>query len=130
MAKIHEIRPYWDRGIPFSGGIKTTGLWVFDDKARKIKHEPFVGNTNVIIDNMVLRIPNAVFGFRLQFSDEQFEGCNLFPLTRMEDDKRHKGCWYMTRLSDGSRAEGWLCKVLYKYFDKTPDTIWYKASPL
>ncbi len=135
LANIFEIHPRWDSGssilYPFQmHGKKDVkkGLWVFDDKERDIKDEPFVGNTNTIIDFVTMDIKHRRRGFRLQFSDTRFEGCHDYPLIRGK--LQYGGCWYTLHLSKDISATGWLCKVIYKYFETPPENIWFKVSKL
>ncbi len=126
---VFEIFPRWETIRKFMLGkemLTTIGVWVFDDKFRKIKREPFVGTTNKIIDLITKDIPNAEKGFRLNFSDERFDGCYPFPLTKMYES--NGGCWYLFEIDSKRRLHGWLCKVVYSYFQTAPDTIWFKAS--
>lgn len=132
MTEIFEIRAYRDTVVAhtiFGGKVLSyLGDWVFDDESRGIKAEPFVGDTNVIIDAVVKHIPNSRCGVKLLFSEEQFEGCVPFPLVK--GAKSNGGCWYSLTRADGVSLKGWLCKVLYKYFPKAPRNIWFKVQPI
>ncbi len=109
---IFTIKPY-----------KTT-TWVFDDKARDIQAEPFVVGIPEMINHFTKGIKNAAKGFNLLFSATPIPGAEAH-LIKIREEGR--GTWY--RL-DGSTLEGWLCPVLYEYFDRPPKHIYCKFDPL
>lgn len=114
MSEIFHIRPRWSDEFR---------VWVFDDRARGVENELFVGSTNDIIDYIVEeKLPTTTKEFGLDFSDSQFEGCNNMPIKKVLEEGG--GCWYI--LDDESVA-GWLCKIIYKYFQTPPDEIWFKV---
>jgi hypothetical protein len=98
------------------------GTWVFDDRARGLKKEPFVAGIPELIDQLVADIPDADEGFRLTFGIQEFPG--------YEDRlvwlrKGSSGNWYR---SETFKAEGWLCPALLKYFPEAPKEIYVKAD--
>jgi len=89
------IRPYRQHG---------TG--VFDDPARDLVQEPFVGGVPEIIDEMVADIKNANDGFRMLFSADPFPG---YQLCANWLDPEMNGWWYeadgMEGMAVSSHAE-------------------------
>jgi hypothetical protein len=108
------IQPYWGSDL---------ATWVFDDPAVGLRLEPFVSGAPAIIDLLVAGIPNARDGFRLLFSDAPFPGFQR-SLTLIREE--NGGCWYSL---DGSSLEGWLCRMLFKYFTVAPMRLYAKAEP-
>ena len=107
------IAPYW---------CERAQTWVFDDRAKCLRQEPFVQGIPAIIDDLVAEIPGARNGFRMLFSSSPFPGFQR-KITRL----RHElgGWWYAT---DEPRTEGWLCPALFRYFDDAPPEIYVKAE--
>lgn len=99
---------------------RTGGVWVFDDAARGLVREPFVGHTNRVIDRLVggSRSPT------LLFSSQEFPGWAL-RLDRVEADAL--GCSTCWRCHD-TGEECWLCPALYLYFASAPESIWVAAQ--
>lgn len=102
-----------------------TGVWVFDDKARNIKAEPFVNGIPEMIDHFTKDIPNAVKGFMLHFSANPIPGAQAHLI---RDEIVGQGTWY--HLARYPKVRGWLCPVLYEYFAKPPKHIYcqFKAK--
>ena len=92
--------------------------WVFDDKARNIKAEPFVAGIPEMIDFFTKDIPKAKKGFRLMFSSNPFPGAQAHLI---RDEIVGMGTWYHLART---MQRGWLCPVLYEYFDKPPKHIY------
>jgi hypothetical protein len=113
MNSINVIAPY-----------RHLDLWVFDDPARGLDQEPFVGGTGDIIDQGVAHIPDAEKGFQLIFSD------NPFPGFQYELEHRRPELNGNTYYSKDLEAEGWLCPALLKYFEAPPASIYVKVGPL
>lgn len=110
MNNINVIMPYNENGI-----------WKFNDKIKGLEAEPFVGDMNKIIDQMVndSLYVSGVNNFSVYFSNENFPGAE-FVLTR--DRFEMNGTWY--RWGSSSNAlEGWLCPATLKYFDNFPEKI-------
>lgn len=112
MNRIGLIAPY-----------KHEGMWVFDDPMVGLHREPFVAGIDVMIDRLVVAIPNAEKGFRLLFSATPFPGYAAELKWRREE---FGGNWYYSPQFD---MEGWLCPALFKYFDKTPLELYVRAEP-
>lgn len=98
------------------------GTWVFDDAARGIFKEPFVSGIPEMIDQLVQPIPEAGQGFRLLFSAREFPGYTHTLEWRREEAG---GNWYHCPELD---REGWLCSVLFAYFNEAPRTLYIKAE--
>ena len=111
--QIFVIAPYW---------LDSVGTWVFDDAAVALVQEPFVSGVPEMIDELVADIPNAMAGFRLQFSTAPFPG-NQRRMTRVREES---GGWSYS--SDRPVAEGWLCPALFRNFDEAPEAIYVKAE--
>lgn len=111
MNALFAIAPY-----------KFEGLWVFDDPAKGLVKEPFVGGAEDIIEQWVNQMPNAENGFVAIFSAEAFPGYNL------------KLTWLRKELSgnvyrcEELGSEGWLCPALLRYFDSPPMEIYAQAK--
>ena len=112
MNSLFVIAPY-----------KHEGMWVFDDPAVGLSHEPFIAGIDTMIDKMVAGIPNAQKGFRAVFSATPFPGYSEKLEWRREESG---GNWYY---DDHFKIEGWLCPALFKYFPKAPREIYIKVEP-
>lgn len=122
MNTINLIHPYRLPG----------GTWAFDDPARESFAEPFVGETNRVIDGLVQDIRGAFErGFEIAFSGlAPFPGHQacfecVAPGDARDPDGLWSGCWY--RLGDRGL---WLCPALFRYFAEVPDRIWVRLAPL
>ncbi len=105
--------------FPFKQG----GIWMFDDEATSLVHEPFVGNVNRFIDWLTREIADAEAGFCLIFSVKPFPGYGMM-LKHVKEE--YEGNWYAcNELEDET---GWLCPALYKYFPTAPATLFLKAE--
>lgn len=102
------------------------GAWVFDDKAREIKAEPFVNGIPEMIDHFIKDIPKAFKGFTLIFSSKPFPDSQAHLIFI---EKLGMGTWYRLAGMKGMKP-GWLCPVLYKYFKTPPKNIYCKFEPL
>ena len=111
MNAIGVIAPY-----------KYEGMWVFDDPAVGLSREPFVAGIDTMIDRLVASIPEAEQGFRLVFSATPFPGHTVKLEWRREEAG---GNWYYCPQFG---IEGWLCPALFKYFDKTPPSLYGRAE--
>lgn len=97
------------------------GMWVFDDERAGLVREPFVSGADVILDKMVVGIPDAEQGFTLVFSASPFPGFQAeFEWVREE----HDGNWYRHE----QLGEGWLCPALFRYFDSAPARIYAQCK--
>jgi hypothetical protein len=98
--------------------FKRGGMWVFTDETVGLVHEPFIAGADLIIDQMVQKIPNADQGFNLIFSAAPFPGYQLELEWQRQD---YDGNWYYSKALN---REGWLCPALFKYFEKAPQKIY------
>ena len=73
-----------------------------------------MSGADVILDQMVSKIPNAESGVTIFFSANPFPGCQHEFHWRREESG---GNWYFSPECD---LEGWLCPALFKYFDEAP----------
>jgi uncharacterized protein DUF6717 len=110
---IFVIRPYRHHGV-----------WVFDDERVGLVREPFVGETNEIIDRLSKAIPNAKKGFRLTFSALPFP---FYEAALDHSHAEHGGNWYYW---ERHNLKGWLCPALFKYFQHAPMQIYARADSL
>lgn len=102
---------------------RKNGLWVFTDPKTGLVDEPFVAGADVLIDIMVIDIPDAKAGFNLVFSHEWFpDHDHVFE--RMYQDGG--GYWYKHQRS---ALHGWLCPAMFHYFEKAPEKIYVKCNP-
>lgn len=111
--KIFEIQPY-----DYHGAL------VFDDPTVDLVREPFVEGTPEILYGLCesMGIENPKLGFSLKFSESPFEGTQAIARKlRLENG----GAWY----AFGSQ-EGWLCPMLYRYYQVAPDQIYFRVDPL
>lgn len=92
-------------------------MWAFDDKERGILREPFVGETNRIIDFILGNSNNTT----LLFSATDFPEAHKAELIGLSDE--NGGAWY--KLND---IEGWLCPTLFAFFETAPQTLFVKAA--
>lgn len=98
------------------------GVWAFDDDRVGLKGEPFVGETNTLIDSMVLEsgqdIQVASSGICLMFSAFPFPGhqCSLVAI--------EKTPWGTTYVAEKQGLLPWLCPALFKYFPEAPDHLY------
>lgn len=110
MNSINVITPY-----------KKNNLWQFNDLSRNLIGEPFVGETNLIIDQMIndsLYVDkNDVVS--IYFADFDFPGAE-FVVTRFKYE--NNGAWYKWGSAPGA-LKGWLCPATLKYFSDFPKKI-------
>lgn len=113
MNAINVIYPY-----------KYKEMWVFDDKRVGLIQEPFVAGADTIIEQMVTDLPNSEDGFILIFAGTPFPGYQENLEWRREE---YGGNWYHSCQLD---MEGWLCPVMFKYFEKVPKNLYvqFKAK--
>ena len=116
--------------------------WVLDDARTGLKEEAFVLGMSEMMTRLAeaKRIPNAVKGFMLQFSDEPLEGHDAELTWLRSDDSKVVagkdgsasqvfGNWYKGMIA-GEEMLGWLCPALGLYFRAAPARIFVKAEPL
>ncbi len=97
------------------------GMWVFDDDRTGLVREPFVSGVPEILESLLqsqdIPIEIAVKGFRLIFSAAPFPGHQL---SARRIGHEGGGAWYEESVS---KARGWLCPALLKYFPFAPDNL-------
>ncbi len=102
------------------------GIWAFDDANTGLVQEPFVGDTNVLIDNMVLeagyKLESAANGIALLFSPEPFQGYQS-EIYLIETTPHGS-----TYVNDKWDIEPWLCPALYKYFPEAPKRLFSQVK--
>jgi len=101
---------------------KENGVWRFNDLSKKLTGEPFVGNTNKIINQMIkdsLYVDQSET-VSIYFSDHEFPGSE-FVLTK--DFEELGGHWYKWGNSEDAMT-GWLCPATLKYFESFPEKIY------
>jgi hypothetical protein len=88
-------------------------VWAFDDAERGIIAEPFVGQTNTIIDRIreIQHAENTI----IECSATPFPGSVQANWTGYSDG----GNWY-----EFEGIEGWLCPVLLQFFSEAPKHIY------
>jgi hypothetical protein len=102
------------------------GIWSFDDESRGLTNEPFVGETNDLIDAMAresgyeiiegLRIP-------LMFALSKYPGSQT-ELALL--DTSPFGSTYHSIEYD---LEPWLCPAFFKYFPEAPKQFFASVYP-
>lgn len=102
-----------------------SGIWVFDDPSRGLIGEPFVGETNLVIDEMAvlsdvnISIPDI--SIALLFSNLPFMG-HQCELRLIKSDE--SGSTYYWEDEDGYDRTPWLCPAMFKYFPTAPKTLY------
>jgi hypothetical protein len=98
------------------------GIWAFDDESTGLVNEPFVGETNDLIDAMVrekgIKLKSAANGIAVVFSALPFPGsqCEL-----VLNETSPSGTTYSC---DKFHLTPWLCPAFFKYFPKAPDRLY------
>ena len=95
---------------------------MFDDPAVGLQQEPFVSGIPEMINLLVKDIPLARGGFRLTFSEKPFPGFQKELLWVREE---MEGNWYR---QENPLVEGWLCPALFKYFERAPEKLYFRAE--
>lgn len=97
------------------------GRWEFDDLSRGIKGEEFHEGIGRMIDSLLDKyVDIPITQFRLSFSHAPFVDYQA----RLDWIKQEDfGNWY--KMND---IEGWLCPVLYQYFQTPPKHIYVKID--
>ena len=108
---IFVIKPY-----------KWSGLWVFDDPAVGLVHEPFVGGADTMIDVATEHLPNAGRGFLAVFSASRFPGAQIVLDWVREEAGGNVYCW------PEKGMEGWLCPALLRYFERAPEKLYVQVK--
>ena len=104
----------------------TKGRWVFDDPAKRIHQEPFVSGMDKVLDYLTKGIPNAgYYGFILHIQEGVGSDDHLFVTLCHAEAILHpylgQSNWYYCE--ELGRMRAWICPVLYKYIDHTPQIL-------
>lgn len=98
------------------------GVWSFDDASTELVGEPFVGETNVLIDKMVeerqLNPKRAARGVCVFFSHLPFPD---YQVELILEETSQFGSTYRCDKFD---LNPWLCPALFKYFPSAPDKLY------
>ncbi|HLO97830.1 MAG TPA: DUF6717 family protein [Fimbriimonas sp.] len=113
MNSIFVIAPY-----------RALDMWVFDDEARGLVQEPFVGGADTLIDLATAEIPNAESGFKMIFSADQFPGASIHLEWRRAELSGN------TYFCEQLGQEGWLYPALLKYFAEPPQHLYVAIQEL
>lgn len=100
--------------------------WCFDDEEKGVKAEPFVMGSSELIT--ALADENDLNSgekknLTLRFSDTFFEGAQM----RLDWVRYQEKKWNLYE-SKAFDMEGWLCPVLYKYFDLPPERLFVQVE--
>ena len=101
-------------------------LWMFNDNAKGLYREPFVGGIPEILQVLVTGIEEPYLGFALYFSDQPFPG---FQIKMDLVGPEHGGNWYKITVGE-TEMKGWLSPALFKYFEAAPASIYAKAEAM
>lgn len=112
---VWSIRPRWRFGV-----------WVFDDERFELVAEPFVGDTNRIVDLAITQagdspasqIKEAKFTLSFVFDAPAPPSFNAVVCQKTATE----GSWTLYRVV-GHGIEGWLCPALFHYTEKAPERI-------
>ena len=113
MNDLNVIYPY-----------NINGSWVFDDEAKGLNREPFVGGTDCIIDKATKGLQMPGLKFKMLFS--------MIPFPN------HQYCLDWVREGEGGNyyfssdfnQEGWLCPSLLRYFETPPSKIYVQIKEI
>ncbi len=129
--KFHYLKPKYNNHMKNSIFIlqptrNRYGIWAFDDINTGLVQEPFVGDTNILIDNMVLEagytLEEASKGIALLFSPDPFQG-HQSEIYLIETTP-----YGSTYGNDKWDIEPWLCPALYKYFPQAPQRLFSQVK--
>lgn len=99
---------------------KQNEVWVFDDEEKGIYAEPFVRGSSELIDEAASIVMLSGKPTRLIFSDTE----DLLFEMELEDMDGKWSKYY----SEEFNMEGWLCPVLYEYFETPPKRIFFSLK--
>jgi len=135
-SRFHEIIPNYNYNEPMIQNslfcLEPTrnnfGVWSFNDILTNLRNEPFVGETNDLIDAMVLEsgrtLERASKGIALIFSAGPFPGAQC-ALTLEETCP--SGTTY---ICDKFKLKPWLCPAFFKYFPTAPERLYAMVKNL
>jgi hypothetical protein len=98
------------------------GVWSFDDQTTNLVNEPFVGETNDLIDEMIrekkIKLESAANGICVIFSG------NPFPGHQVELRLQETSPFGTTYRCDKFDLNPWLCPAFFRYFPEAPKTLY------
>jgi hypothetical protein len=106
------IAPYW-----------AEDKWVFDDPVHGLDHEPVLKGTPDLLNELVKDMPQAREGFRLLCSTKSFKGYQK----KLVWVRAEAGGNYYA-LADNKALKGLLRPSMFRYFSKTPKTLYLKVE--
>ena len=113
---LFEIYPYRNK----------QGTWKFDDESTGLIAEPFVGETNTLIDKMVedagMTILAASTGVKVMF------GYTPFPNYQVELLLRETEPYGSTYTDAKFSLTPWLCPAFFKYFPVAPEKFYVRVE--
>tara|TARA_R110002110_G_scaffold184875_1_gene391757 strand:+ start:1347 stop:1709 length:363 start_codon:yes stop_codon:yes gene_type:complete len=116
MNSLFEIYPYRNK----------QGTWKFDDEATGLIAEPFVGETNTLIDKMVedagMTISEASKGVKVMF------GYTPFPDYQVELLRKETEPYGSTYTDAKFSLTPWLCPAFFKYFPVAPEKFYVRVE--
>jgi hypothetical protein len=110
MNQIFTIRPYlWQ------------GVWVFDDPAVGLFREALISGMPELIRMVTAEagIRNPERGFLALFSKDPIPGATVELKWVREQSSGNTYSW--------RGQEGWLCPALFRYFERTPQTLYIEV---
>lgn len=115
ITRTISLDPKWPRCVSI---YRTGNGWAFDDLLMHVSREPFVKGMSEMLDVLVEQ-SGLEEHIGLFFKDEPFNNYEAeLSLVREEDG----GAWYEWEDMD---MAGWLCPMLYAYFDCTPEKLYF-----
>ena len=98
------------------------GVWVFDDDRFGLKAEPFVGDTNTVIDHVLAKV--GVHGSTCSIMFSRYELPKADAHFKLREVCTGPSAWYWC---EELQTPFWLCPAMNHYFDATPDDIYVKV---
>jgi hypothetical protein len=96
------------------------GVWSFDDDTRGLVNEPFVGETNKLLDMMAKESGYSLEDnpqVALLFSDDNFPESQCSLVLR---ETSNSGSTYIDLKR---KLTPWLCPAMFKYFKNAPSNL-------
>lgn len=113
MNAITVIHPYKDHGI-----------WVFDDDKVGLVKEPFVAGADIMLDIVTGNADKCSLMFSAnEFPDAEYKVNIIGPGVGGGTDYIFEGKINGAKISH----KLWLCPALFKYFEKAPETIYFRT---
>lgn len=112
----------FDNSINVIYPYKYNNTWVFDDKERGLDKEPFVAGADTLLDYLT----NNGDSCKIIFSKHAIPDYEFF--VEKTEDNVSDGTMYKFSNAELHNHQLWLCPALFKYFNKSPDKIYFKIS--